>query len=200
MLEKPKVYISDKYTYEDYLKLNFKVNSPSSIWKKAIDIFMDRIKTRYFLAIDKLMEKTDRLEMRKYGFAIVTLQCSLIDTLAKFRYGSDKQRNEERFESFLIENVILGNNAELIARRIYKDIRCGIIHSGSTDNKSVLSCEMRELVSFLSDGESICLDFFILQKRLKKYFDEYIKQLKNKEEQKLRKNFVDTMDKICKAN
>ncbi len=84
MLEPIGTYISDKYTYENYLNLDFKVDSPKDVCEKAIDIFVDRIETRYFLAINKLMEKTDRDEMRKYGFAIVTLQCSLIDTLAKF--------------------------------------------------------------------------------------------------------------------
>ena len=200
MFEPIEVYISDKYTYQDYLKLDFKVDSPNNVWKKAIDIFKDRIETRYFLAIDKLMEKKDRYEMRKYGFAIVTLQCSLIDTLAKFRYGSDKQKNEERFENFLMENFIYGDNAKLFAERIYKDIRCGIVHSGATDNKSGLSCEMRELVSFLSDNKSISLDLIILQERLEKYFNKYIKQLKNEEEYELRKNFVNTMSEVCKAN
>ena len=92
MFEQIEVYISDKYTYQDYLKLNFKVDSYNNVWNKAIDIFKDRIETRYFFAIDKLMEKKDIYEMRKYGFAIVTLQCSLLDTLAKFRYGLDKQK------------------------------------------------------------------------------------------------------------
>ena len=199
MFEPIDIYISNKYTYQDYLKLNFKVDSPNNVWKKAIDIFKDRIGTRYFLAIDKLMEKKDICEMRKYGFAIVTLQCSLIDTFAKFRYGAHKQKNEERFENFLMENFIFGDNAEFLAERIYKDIRCGIVHSGSTDNKSGLSSERIELVSVLPNG-AISLDLIILQEKLEKYFNKYIKQLKNEEEYELRKNFVNTMNEVCKAN
>ncbi len=198
MFEPIEVYISDKYTYQDYLKLNFKVDSPNNVWKKAIDIFKDRIETRYFFAIDKLMEKKDRYEMRKYGFAIVTLQCSLIDTLSKFRYGSDKQKNEERFENFLMENFIFGDNAKLFAKKIYKDIRCGIVHSGATDNKSGLSSERIELVSILPNG-AICLDLIILQEKLKQYFNVYIEKLKDKEEVKLRQNFVYTMNIVCKV-
>lgn len=163
MLEPIGTYISDKYTYEDYLKLNFKIDSPQNIWEKAIDIFEDRIVTRYFLAIDKLMERKDIYSMCKYGFAIVTLQCSLIDTLAKFRYGKDKQRNKERFEDFLKEYFIFGSDSEELAKKVYKDIRCGIVHSGATDNKSGLSSEMIELVSVLSNG-GISLDLSILQK------------------------------------
>ncbi len=35
-------FLSDKYTYEDYLKLNFRLDSPDDIWEKAIDIFKSR--------------------------------------------------------------------------------------------------------------------------------------------------------------
>ena len=198
MLEPIGTYISDKYTYEDYLKLNFKIDSPQNIWEKAIDIFEDRIVTRYFLAIDKLMERKDIYSMCKYGFAIVTLQCSLIDTLAKFRYGKDKQRNKERFEDFLKEYFIFGSDSEELAKKVYKDIRCGIVHSGATDNKSGLSSEMIELVSVLSNG-GISLDLSILQKKLKQYFDMYTEKLKDKDEYKLRQNFVYTMNIVCKV-
>lgn len=191
-------YISNQYTYEDYLNLNFKVDSPKDTWEKAIDIFVDRIVTRYFLAIDKLMERKDIYSMRKYGFAIVTLQCSLIDTLAKFRYGKEKQRNKERFEDFLKEYFIFGFGAEELAEKVYKDIRCGIVHSGATDNQSGLSSEMIELVSVLPNG-AISLDLIILQEKLKEYFDIYKEKLRDKEEYMLRQNFVYTMNIVCKA-
>lgn len=192
-------FISENYTYEDYLKLKFELNSPEDVWEKAIDIFVDRIVSRYFLAIDKLMEKTDRYEMRKYGFAIVTLQCSLIDTLAKFRYAPDKNQNKKAFIDFLNENFTFGDKSENFAKKIYIDIRCGIVHSGATDGKSGLSCECIDLVSLLPNG-SISLDLIILQKELKEYFDRYVQDLKNKEKDKLRQNFVLTMNVVCKVN
>ena len=191
-------YISEKYTYEDYLELGFNLNSPENVWEKAIDIFIDRIKSRYFYAIDKLMENKSGYEMLKYGFAIVTLQCSLIDTLAKFRYGAKKQGNKEKFENFLKEYFIFGYNAEILARKFYKDIRCGLVHSGSIDNMSGLSCHLFELVTVLENG-AISLDLIIMQNKLNEYFKSYIKKLKSNEKE-LRKNFVYTMDKVCKAN
>lgn len=192
-------FISEKYTYEDYLNLNFKLDSPEDVWEKAIDIFIDRVKIRYFYAIDKLMEDKSRYEMLKYGFAIVTLQCSLIDTLSKFRYGRKYPGNKDRFTTFLQEYFISGTNAEEVAKKVYKDIRCGIVHSGTTGNKSGLSCEMIELVSFLPNNEDISLDLLILQEEVEKYFDEYIKKLKDKKEDELRKNFVYTMNEVCKV-
>lgn len=198
MLEPIGTYISGKYTHRDYLELNFKEDSPEDTWEKAINIFEDRITTRYFLAISRLMQRADRCEMRKYGFAIVTLQCSLIETLAKFRYGADKIKNKERFTDFLREYFIVGSNSKYLADKVYKDIRCGIVHSGATDNKSGLSCECIELVSLLPNG-AISLDLLILQEKLDSYFEEYKKRLKNEKEYELRKNFVYTMNIVCKA-
>lgn len=198
MLEPIRTYISEKYTYEDYLELNFELNSPAKVWEKAIDIFVDRIVTRYFLAIDKLMERTDIYAMRKYGFAIVTLQCSLMDTLSKFRYGAAKKGNQDRFTSFLKEYFIFGENSKRLAEKVYKDIRCGIVHAGATDNKSGLSCECVELITLLPNG-AISLDLIILQEKLKKYFYEYVQSLLNKKESELRENFVYTMNEVCKA-
>lgn len=198
MLKPIKTFISDKYTYEDYLNLRFELNSTEDIWKKAIEIFVDRIESRYFFAIDKLIENPDRNQMRKLGFAIVTLQCSLIDTLSKFRYGLNKQKNQERFTSFLQEYFIFDSNAEVLAKKVYKDIRCGLVHSGSTDNMSGLSCDLRKLVTILPN-EAISLDIIVLDNKLRSYFSEYIKKLKDKEESELRENFVQIMNEVCKV-
>lgn len=197
MLKPIKTFISDKYTYEDYLNLKFELNSTEDIWEKAIDIFIDRIESRYFLAIDKLMENRNRYQMRKFGFAIVTLQCSLIDTLSKFRYGLDKQKNQERFTSFLQEYFIFDSNAEVLAKKVYKDIRCGLVHSGSTDNMSGLSCDLHKLVTILPN-EAISLDIIVLDNKLRTYFSEYIEKLKDKKESELRENFVQIMNEVCK--
>lgn len=193
-------FISEKYTYEDYLKLNFELNSPEDVWEKAIDIFIDRINSRFFYAIDKLIENKDRYEMLKYGFAIMTLQCSLIDTFAKFRYGSNKQA--ERFYKFLKEYLIYNIDEEekKIATKFYKDIRCGLVHSGSTENMSGLSCDSVDLITTIKNGdkEFISVDIFIMDKKLRKYFKEYIKKLKNKDVE-LRKHFVKIMNYVCKV-
>lgn len=198
MIQPTATFISDEYTYEDYLNLNFKLDSSKDVWEKAIDIFISRINSRYFYAIDKLMENKDRYEMLKYGFAIMTLQCSLIDTLAKFRYGSDKQ--SKRFQDFLKEYLIFGSNAEEIAKKFYKDIRCGLVHSGSTENKSGLTCDLPNLITILENG-AISVDIFVMDRKLRKYFGEYLVKLKNQDEKynELRKNFVCTMNRVCKA-
>lgn len=198
MFKPVKKYISDKYTDEDYRKLKFRLNSPDDIWKEAIEIFEDRIETRYFFVLEKLMEDKSIHQMRKLGCAIVTLQCSLIDTFSKFRYGSNKEKNEKRFTNFLKEYFIFGEKSEELAKKVYKDIRCGLVHSGSTENMCGISAELTQLVSILPNG-AISLDVIILQEKLTKYYNEYKKKLMDKEKEELRKNFVYIMNKVCKV-
>lgn len=201
MLEFMKAYISDEYVYEDYLALQFEVDSPEEVWNNAIKIFISRINSRYFYAIDKLMKDEKPEGMLTYGFAIVTLQCSLIDTFAKFRYGPEKTKNSERFIAFLEEYLVPEGKKEKLAQRVYQDIRCGLVHSGSTANNSGLSCHLPQLVTVLEKGNKkgpISLDLIVLDKMLREYFNQYVNNLKDKE-CKLRKNFVHTMDEVCKA-
>lgn len=195
-------YISEEYTYKDYLRLNFKLDSTEDIWEEAINIFIDRINSRIIYGIDKLIANKNKYEMLKYGFSIMILQCSLIDTLAKFRYGSDRQA--KRFKDFLKEYLLFDFNEEekeKIANKFYADIRCGLVHSSSTENMSGLSCDSLSLITIMKEKgkEFISVDIFIMDNKLRQYFKKYIKKLKDREQYELRKNFVKIMDIVCKV-
>lgn len=208
--------IADGYTLSDYKRLEFNINSSRDIWKTAIDIFISRIKGRYFDAIDKLSDNGNIEEMQKYGFSIMTIECLLIDTLVKFRYGpiiinsnynkDDRfkkvkfnQENRIRFKKFLSEclseEFAEGQNAE----KFYTDIRCGIVHFGTTENTSRLTCDSNRLITVLENND-ICVDVNILNDRLKRYFINYIEELKDINQKKLRENFVITMNYLCLCN
>ena len=53
-------------------------------WKLALNLFEKRIKDRYFTPIKYIIEQGKKIGE---GFAIVSLQCSLIETFASFRGG-----------------------------------------------------------------------------------------------------------------
>lgn len=74
------------------------------------------------------------------------------------------------------------------------------MHSGSTENMSGLSCDSVDLITTIKNGdkEFISVDIFIMDKKLRKYFKEYIKKLKNKDVE-LRKHFVKIMNYVCKV-
>lgn len=210
------LYISEKYKLSDYIALNLNINSHTEVWGKAIDIFISRINGRYFNAINKLSDNGDIEEMQKYGFSIMSIECLLIDTLVKFRYGPIRinnhlnrddrfkkirfnQENKIRFmkflSEFLSEEFAEGKNAE----KFYKDIRCGIVHFGTTENTSRLTCDSDKLIKLLENGD-ISVDVNILYNKLERYFQKYINDLKDINQRKLRENFIITMNYLCLCN
>ena len=84
-----------------------------------------------------------------------------------------------------------------MSKRFYEEIRCGLVHSGATENMSGLSCHLPNLITILDNG-AISVDIFVMDKELRKYYNMYIKKLHDKKEENLRKNFVKTMDRVCK--
>ncbi len=214
---KEELHISKDYTLRDYLNLKLHINSSEKIWEKAIKMFKSRIKERYFDAIDKLYEE----EMYKYGFAIMTLECLLIDTFVKFRYGPNATKsgkyikkdienaqserfrkyeyakeNKRRFRIFLEEFLIIENDAKLVSEKFYEDIRCGIMHYGLTENTSRLTCDDSKLFTILKNGD-ISVDVYIMKKKLEDYFNTYIQEIRNSDNTELRNFFILAMNYSC---
>jgi hypothetical protein len=87
--------ISRNYTAKDWKSLTFKTEDE---WQKAVDIFLDRIETRYLIHIDRIIKH------RTSGFAVLALDCTLIETLEQFRRGKQKtpsRKVEAYFVAFL---------------------------------------------------------------------------------------------------
>lgn len=77
-----KSYISPRYTMDDYVNLNLELDSPEYDWKRGIDIFSSRLQKRYFDVIYSILN-----DVNSNGFAIMALECLLIETLYQFREG-----------------------------------------------------------------------------------------------------------------
>ncbi len=112
-------------------------------------------------------------------------------------------KNLEEHYKFLIEYLLFDfkeGEKEEIADKFYEDIRCGLVHSGSTENMSGLSCDSLNLITTMKEKnkEFISVDIFIMDKKLRENFNEYKEKLKDKEQYELRKNFVKIMNVVCK--
>ena len=83
-----------------------------------------------------------------------------------------------------------------MAVRFYEDIRCGIMHFGTTKRNSRLTCDSDCLISEIADG-NISVDINILEKKLEQYFEKYVKELQQKNQTELRENFIIAMNYIC---
>ena len=201
---KNEIYIADNYKLSDYLGITLTMQSSELEWEKAINIFIARMQGRYFDAINKLSDNENEIAMQKYGFSIICIQCLLIDTLVKFRYGptiskrgtlSYNYENKTKFTKFLKEVIYNDFNSKMAAR-FYEDIRCGVMHFGTTKRNSRLTCDSNCLISEIADG-NISVDINILEKKLEQYFKKYIKELQQENQTKLRENFIMAMNYIC---
>ena len=196
---KSEIYIADNYKLSDYLGLTLTMQSSKQEWEKAINIFIDRLQGRYFDAINILSN-----DMNKYAFSIITIQCLLIDTLVKFRYGPTKSKrgtlsynyeNKNQFTEFL-KNEFPQDFNNKTAPEFYEDIRCGIVHFGTTKKNSRLTCDSNYIITEIED-ENISVDINILEKRLEQYFQQYIKEIRQSDNLQLRENFIIAMNYIC---
>ena len=189
-------------------------------WDVAIEILEDRINYRYLDAIE-VLQKDDTLhyrehKQRRFGFAMLALDCLLIETLAQFYSGlksSEEAREELRLNNtefyvkFLIEKsfVLKSAFARPAALAFYRTIRCGILHQAETKEDS--------LIRFLDDGnysdkpfklsddeKSLKIYWSNFHQIIKNEFETYCKHLKNNDgPDDLREKFKDKMDFICRS-
>ncbi len=183
--------LSCEHTTSSFREMNLSIDSSSEDWNIAIGLFEQRFEERYFKSIEKMLE-----EPEKNGFAIMALNCLLVDTFYQFENGLDEANNNQRcYTRFLRTYMREIISSSGMAERFYKDIRCGILHSAQTKNGSRLTVEGTATVEFMNEQGSIRVDVVKFSNELKKYFQEYTMRLKNGDE-RTRLRFVTKMNFI----
>jgi hypothetical protein len=114
--------ISASYTVDDWRGLTF---SSEVDWDLAVDMFKDRLKTRYLDHVDFLISR------KTSGFAVLSLDCVLVETMQQFRNGAKNTPNrkgQQYFIDFLTGTAFAQHFAEETAKIFYTEIRCGLLH------------------------------------------------------------------------
>src|SRR5947209_4424780 len=134
----PGTRISPSYTFQDWRDLRPKLDEEfkPELWRKAVEIFSDRIQNRFFKPV-RLLQDSPETATAGFGFAIMALDCLLVDTLQAFREGrvsgNQLQSTSESFIEFLRRP---GFRSEFRSRRPADDfvtyIRNGLLHDGET--------------------------------------------------------------------
>ncbi len=127
------------------------------IWEEAIQIFDSRLKNKFFSPIQKIIDGRSK---KGEGFAIVTVQCAMIETFAAFRKGIifnhnfrpggpayEYKSSRDIFTEFLRTASIfkdhfwsLDVNGSVVhdnpynAGDFYGDVRCALMHEARTKN------------------------------------------------------------------
>ncbi len=82
-------------------------NPDSSDWERAISIFEYRIRGRFTDAVDFLIADDEQRPVaeRRFGFAILAVDCFLVETLEAFRQGLTDTRSRSIFAIDPIEPI-----------------------------------------------------------------------------------------------
>jgi len=190
------------WTVRDWLAIDF---STEDGWQRAIDIFEDRIQGRFLNMVDAIKGK------RYAGFAVLALDCLLVETLQQFRMGVPDSDRESRayFVSFLTETSFSLHFGEdkskgSLADMFYDQIRCGILHQAETKQSSrVVTTGSVPVVQQAADGKGIIVNRRKFHIQLVQEFDDYVNRLRNprtSEDRDLREKFQDKMDFICRVS
>lgn len=187
--------ISPRYYVADWESIAF---SREEDWQKAIDIFRDRIESRYLRYVRQIEGDNNA------GFVIMALDCLLIETLQQFYLGemmTPPRKSRDHFISFLTQRGFGTHFTKETAERFYKDIRNGILHQAEVKGSSKIMVRRElPLVKQSDDKKGIIINRRLFHMQLLNEFEEYISRLKDPEETELRKNFRKKMNYICQLS
>ena len=152
--------IAGNLTISNWEELSANLNCGNdNNWGRAFYFFEERIRTRYINPIKSILEIGDNLGE---GFAVVNLQCSLIETIESFINGCKSEynttirktqwkkgttiifnSNKEIFISFF-NNRTPFKELNIDGGLFYQDVRCGLLHETQTKNNWKIRCDTAE--------------------------------------------------------
>jgi len=185
--------ISRKYTVDDWKALTFKDEAE---WGKAVEMFVDRLRTRYLEHIEALLERPTS------GFAVLSLDCVLIETLQQFHTGARKtpeRKGAQYFSDFLTSGLFGNYFDKNSAKLFYETIRCGLLHQSEAEgNSRVKRGNGRPLVAYTDDHKGVIVNVTSFHELVSNTIDAYTQELR-KPRSELRKAFRTKMTFICRV-
>ena len=169
-------------------------------WETAVSIFERRIRGRFTDAIDFLIADDEPLPAieRRWGFAVLTLDCLLVETLQAFRRGLTDTRSKSRelCVQFLTERAAFKPffTSPDIAARFYYEFRCGLSHNAQVFGDGLV-WSIGPLLTM--KGTQMIANRTAFHQALLAELDEYITALRNGADQRLRLNFRTKMDFVA---
>ena len=192
------ISISPKYRKNDWQQALSKKD-----WRKMVEIFEDRIESRFLKPIRLIANDPYIGEFS--GFSILALDCLIIETLNQFYSGLDETegKHDEAFWNFFKKSEFFrGHFSRKKAFTFYSHYRCGILHQAQTKKKSVVRMDQNTMIQSVEKDISIGLivDRSRFHEALENEISSYIEKLKiggNDESHSLRSHFIKKMNIIC---
>ncbi|MFH1338921.1 MAG: hypothetical protein ABIH40_03675 [Candidatus Omnitrophota bacterium] len=123
------------------------------------------------------------------GFIILMIGISYIEGVEQYREGQIVSGNSRRlFKKGIIRIFGLNNVLEYKLDSFYEQVRCGLFHTGMTDDKVIINSSWQETID-LSNDDSIKINQIQFINTIIADFEAYITNLRNPTELTLRANF-----------
>lgn len=113
----------------EYRKSDWQAACAGGEWDKMVEIFRDRIESRFLKPIRLIAEHHDIREFS--GFSTLALDCLIIETLNQFYSGLDETEgvHDKAFWNFFKSSEFFKNHfSRKKAFTFYSHYRCGILH------------------------------------------------------------------------
>src|SRR5258708_1929789 len=195
------MYIAPGFSDADWQSL--KLNDPASPdWNIAIQILQGRIHERFIEPIDFLIasEQGKPPSDRRFGFAILAIDCLLVETLGAFIDGLEDTEGQSKatFCRFLTTRPAFASEfvSQDLARQFYREFRCGILHQAEVGGGSKV-WSIGPLLRI--DGVKITVNRNEFHERLKVEFQGYLVELRDPAKTTLRQHFRKKMDLISRS-
>jgi hypothetical protein len=186
------MHISRNYTVDDWKCLTF---ADETDWPQAVTIFKDRLETRYLEHIRVLLPRETS------GFAVLSLDSALIETLEQFRRGKSqtpRRKGQQYFESFLTETAFSEHFDVDLAQVFYKTIRCGLLHQAEAGGTSRIKRSGHPLASYTVDHAGVVVNTRRFHALLEQVITDYMADLRKPESVDSRTAFRRKMNYICR--
>ena len=166
--------------------------------------FQDRMEGRFLKQID-LLEGNPRRKIGVFaGFAIMSLDCLLIETLEQFHKGkirTGQGMDEIAFFDFFQRSLKFRSffDTQAKATVFYQQIRCGLLHQAQTKKKSTIHIrpgEMLQWVNPKSIDEGIKIQRKLFHDEVVEIYNSYVEKLKDRKQLNLKRKFKKKMDYI----
>jgi hypothetical protein len=188
----------------DWQELKLSTSSPGNDWNKAMEMFRKRV-GRFLEPVKALMDSSDANVILFSGFAIMALDCLLIETLQSFRTGrpnpvkSFDRLSKKMIVDFLTQRASFKTYFDKLKAELFCDhFRNGILHQGEVKSSGRIRIDSPEMVMPSEDSQSLIVNRWEFHKALIKEIENYITELIEGKDVELRENFIKKMNEICR--
>lgn len=191
----------------DWQELNLSSTSSRENWTAALEMFKKRI-DRFLEPVRALMSSSDTKTILFSGFAIMALDCLLIETLQSFRTGRlnperpNDHQSTKMIVDFLTQRPLFksyfpdARKASLFCNHF----RNGILHQGEVKSSGRIRIDTPEMIMPSDDKRSFIVNRWIFHEALVQEVNGYVTELLEGKDILLRDNFIKKMKEICRID